>query len=88
MKTKDYINKYGSCTFDLGTATVDDVPYREGNLILEIILDNGVYVANEYIDCGGGPVDEPQEICSNTSLDELLETLRKEGYKVWQVKNG
>ena len=81
MTTQEYINKYGNCTFDLGTATVDDVPYREGNLVLEIILDNGVYTASEYIDCGDGPVEDPEEICSNTSLDELLETLKEMGYE-------
>ena len=81
-QTKEYINKYGVCAFDLETATVDDVPYHEGNLILEINLINGIYYASEYIDCGNGPVEEPEEICSNTSLDELLEILKEMGYEV------
>ena len=82
-----YIDKNGYCTFNLGTATVDDVPYREGNLILEIYKEHGLYIAIEYIDCGDGPVEEPQEICSSTSLDELLETLKEMGYDI-ECNNG
>ena len=77
----NYINKYGSCTFELGTATGGDGPYYDGDLVLEIYNYHGLYVAIEYIDCGDGPVEEPNEICSSTSLDELLETLKEMGYE-------
>ena len=77
----NYINENGYCAIELGTATGGDGPYYDGDLVLQIDLIDGVYVASEYIDCGDGPVEEPSEICSSTSLDELLKTLRKEGYE-------
>ena len=82
MTAQEYINKYGYCTFDLGEATCGTGPYYDGNLVLEIYNNNGLYIAEEYIDCGDGPFEDPEEICSSTSLDELFEILKEMGYEV------
>ena len=75
MTTQEYINKYGYCTFELGMA-------QGGDLVLQIDLNNDVYYASEYIDYGDGPVEDPEEICSSTSLDEIFEILKEMGYEV------
>lgn len=80
---KKEIIKRGSYPFDVGIATGGDGPYYDGTLILDLRYENGIYFAETYIDCGDGPMEDPEfidEVGEHDSLESLLQALEKDGW--------
>ena len=88
-KTLDYVRnelaKDGYSFFEVGIATGGSGPYYDGNLILELRYEDGVYFADQYIDCGDGPKEDPDyldEVGEHDTLEELLNALVETGWVI------
>ena len=80
---KDLMRFGGSSPFDVGIATGGDGPYYDGNLILDLRYEDGIYFAETYIDCGNGPQEDPEfleEVGEHESLEDLLNALQEQGW--------